>query len=469
MGRQIEAQIVRNDQNLERFRRYIVGELHTLISEYGSRFARFVRSVQWSTVEACRDLNAPDHIVHYVQTHLTMAWDPMETTSSGENADSSMIEDMKQMIRELQAQLLVERGRQAPADKSCDLSAVGRPDPGRTADVALEASELSSEEIKERRRRVHIPTFSNGSIQEAKDWLAEYKSICYHLRFTEREQLDDLQVRFKGTALSWYTYLLPTTKSRWSSLEQSFVEYFAGGENTVEAALNELRQLKQGPTRMVVFGQQLREVARRAGIHSDKMLIGYLKTAVNPEMTKAIIYRGPSTYGQAVNICIEVETDLLHLADTKVSYTPGYVNLNVRHTEREEKTTEIQNYQEKYNRGKLRDMRNIRCYKCQKMGHMKRDCRVKTTDRKGYYDKQNQQDLESDNREVKAEEIYKEPDTNIFSQFFQSNNNAEIDEKRTTDVNRFKLTVSTGHGDESVLILGLLLALSRRRLLLAWV
>ncbi|KAG1585092.1 hypothetical protein G6F46_014898 [Rhizopus delemar] len=33
MGRQIEAQIVRNDQNLERFRRYIVGELHTLISE----------------------------------------------------------------------------------------------------------------------------------------------------------------------------------------------------------------------------------------------------------------------------------------------------------------------------------------------------------------------------------------------------------------------------------------------------
>ncbi|KAG1455474.1 hypothetical protein G6F57_015291 [Rhizopus arrhizus] len=242
------------------------------------------------------------------------------------------------------------------------------------------------------------------------------------------------------------------SRSRWSSLEQSFVEYFAGGENTVEAALNELRQLKQGPTRMVVFGQQLREVARRAGIHSDKMLIGYLKTAVNSEMTKAIIYRGPSTYGQAVNICIEVETDLLHLADTKVSYTPGYVNLNVRHTEREEKTTEIQNYQEKYNRGKLRDMRNIRCYKCQKMGHMKRDCRVKTTDRKGYYDKQNQQDLESDNREVKAEEIYKEPDTNIFSQFFQSNNNAEIDEKRTTDVNRFKLTVSTGHGDESVLI-----------------
>ena len=76
-----------------------------------------------------------------------------------------------------------------------------------------EASELSSEEIKERRRRVHIPTFSNGSIQEAKDWLAEYKSICHHLRFTEREQLDDLQVRFKGTALSWYTY---SCRQNWS-------------------------------------------------------------------------------------------------------------------------------------------------------------------------------------------------------------------------------------------------------------
>ncbi|KAG0730676.1 hypothetical protein G6F23_016059 [Rhizopus arrhizus] len=65
-----------------------------------------------------------------------------------------------------------------------------------------------------------------------------------------------------------------------------------------------------------MFGQKLREVARRAGIHNDKVLIGYLKQSVNPEMKRAIIYRGPTTYAAAVNICIEVETDLLEIFGT---------------------------------------------------------------------------------------------------------------------------------------------------------
>ncbi|KAG2230474.1 hypothetical protein INT48_002992, partial [Thamnidium elegans] len=62
---------------------------------------------------------------------------------------------------------------------------------------------LSKEEIRERRKRVHIPSFSQGSTRQAKDWLTEYKNVCHHIRFSEKERLDDLQIRFKGQALSW--------------------------------------------------------------------------------------------------------------------------------------------------------------------------------------------------------------------------------------------------------------------------
>ncbi|KAG0854626.1 hypothetical protein G6F15_013977 [Rhizopus arrhizus] len=50
-------------------------------------------------------------------------------------------------------------------------------------------------------------------------------------------------------------------------------------------------------------------------------------------MKRAIIYRGPTTYAAAVNICIEVETDLLEIFGTysmktldmsKVSISPSY-------------------------------------------------------------------------------------------------------------------------------------------------
>lgn len=181
----------------------------------------------------------------------------------------------------------------------------------------------------ERRRRIQLPTFQRGTVNEAKDWLAEYKSVGQHLQYTEQEQLEKLSVRLKGMALSWYSYLLSEAKKSWEAFEQSFRDYFAGGANTVEEALNEFKSMRQGNKKMVVFGQELREVARRAEIYSDKMLIGYLKAVTNPEMTRAIIYRGPTTYSEAVKICIEVEADLLrNMADT-TAYSPAYISIMV--------------------------------------------------------------------------------------------------------------------------------------------
>ncbi|KAI9329892.1 hypothetical protein BD770DRAFT_51200 [Pilaira anomala] len=238
---------------------------------------------------------------------------------------------------------------------------------------------LSKQEIRERRKRVQVPSFAQGSPRQARDWLIEYKNVCHHIRFSEKEWLDDLQIRFKGQALSWYTYLPSVTKRDWQALEKAFLDYFGGGKSTVESGLKELKELKQVKMRMEQFGQVLREVARKAEIFSERMLISYLKAVVNPEMTRAIIYRGSTTYNSAVNIFIEVETDLLamQMDTTTKSLTTVY-----------SQGGESSNYQMDRKKGFKRDNgcksktkgsgnKKRTCFRCKKQGHLRKDCKVK--------------------------------------------------------------------------------------------
>ncbi|KAG1319271.1 hypothetical protein G6F62_011925 [Rhizopus arrhizus] len=246
----------------------------------------------WPTFEVCQDLNLPGELVNLVLN-------PRIAGDADESKENDELMQLRRLVKTLEDKL------EAKMKKENSITA-----------IATSGQVKLSDEIRERRKRIHPPVFGGGSIQAAKDWIIEYKSVAEHLKFTQQERLDDMAVRFKSVALTWYSYLLPEVKNDWDSLERAFLEYFAGGENTLETALNELRNMRQGKTQMSMFGQKLREVARRAGIHNDKVLIGYLKQSVNPEMKRAIIYRGPTTYAAAVNICIEVETDLLEIFGT---------------------------------------------------------------------------------------------------------------------------------------------------------
>ncbi|KAG0761317.1 hypothetical protein G6F57_020494 [Rhizopus arrhizus] len=119
-----------------------------------------------------------------------------------------------------------------------------------------------------------------------------------------------------------------------------------------------------------MFGQKLREVDRRAGIHNDKVLIGYLKQSVNPEMKRAIIYRGPTMYAAAVSISPTYSS---------TSGIPGVYG--------DVSAMAAQNYQDHRIDRSRGDKKDMRCFRCKKMGHMKKDCKVKLQDRQ----KQNQQ------------------------------------------------------------------------------
>ncbi|OBZ81291.1 hypothetical protein A0J61_10660, partial [Choanephora cucurbitarum] len=412
-------------------RKYIVGELKTSVADYQAKFRHWMTDFKWPNVEACRVLQAPKAVIQFV-AKVKSQWYAMEI-SPAEMSESAIIQELRRQLRELQIKR--SKGTQGVQGVKEPVVSLGG--------VKKEEGLLESY-ILERRRQIQTSSFAKGNISDAKDWLAEYKSVYQHLQYTEQERLDELNVRLKGMALTWYNYLLTESKKTWDAFEQAFRDYFAGGANTVEAAMNELKQLKQGNKKMVVFGQELREVARRAEIYANRMLIGYLKSAVNPEMTRAIIYRGPTTYTEAVNICIEVETDLIRNLSEKTSYTPAYATtLRVPYQEEV-----AQNFQKK----DVRDQKKsgVRYFRCKKIGHMKKDCWSKRKSGTGGSKKVTSQPLEPPTREV-TNKIYEETDPNIFSQFFQANNNAETDGS-LKDGSRFKIYIETESGKQLALV-----------------
>ncbi|KAG1447223.1 hypothetical protein G6F56_009327 [Rhizopus delemar] len=190
------------------------------------------------------------------------------------------------------------------------------------------------------------------------------------------------------------------------------------------------------------------------------MLIGHLKNAVNPDMAKAIIYRGPSTYDEAVGICIEIEAELQKLDATKTVYSPGYMNngesseagggssgmmnggVAAQNSQFHKGGTSRGGPSSSGGSGKSNRSHQIRCYRCNKKGHMKKDCYRNKINGGGF--KQNQQDVQ-DNAEQEED--------NIFSQFFQQNNEQVVTNSHTPCKKIFTMVVKTGNGEvASVLV-----------------
>ncbi|KAG0777687.1 hypothetical protein G6F21_013266 [Rhizopus arrhizus] len=155
--------------------------------------------------------------------------------------------------------------------------------------------------------------------------------------------------------------------------------------------------------------------------------------------TRAIIYRGPTTYAAAVNICIEVETDLLQLDMSKVSISPSYSSTpgipgvygDVSGVSGGVPAMAAQNYQDRRTDRSRGDKKNVRCFRCKKMGHVKKDCKVKLQDRQ----KQNQQVVRMS---------HQDEDVNIFSQFM--NSQQEVNTKRQG--RRFHIDIMADSGEE---------------------
>ncbi|OBZ91876.1 hypothetical protein A0J61_00079 [Choanephora cucurbitarum] len=96
------------------------------------------------------------------------------------------------------------------------------------------------------------------------------------------------------------------------------MEFFAGSENSIGIAWHQLEQLKQEILAQTGLCAYFQELAEKAGIESDGLLIAYLKAAIDPVLRRVLIYRSPTTFTEAVSVCIEVEPDLANLSQAQI-------------------------------------------------------------------------------------------------------------------------------------------------------
>ncbi|KAI8639094.1 hypothetical protein BD408DRAFT_472690 [Parasitella parasitica] len=109
-------------------------------------------------------------------------------------------------------------------------------------------------------------------------------------------------------------------------VKKAFLLQFGGGNDPALLALAELKKLRQGQMSMKQFGPLISDLLDRAQVFRPGVQIGYFKERINSELLRAVIYRGPKTLIEAINITTEVEEGLQRLGQNAM--TPIIPSIN---------------------------------------------------------------------------------------------------------------------------------------------
>ncbi|OBZ81076.1 hypothetical protein A0J61_10874 [Choanephora cucurbitarum] len=132
-------------------------------------------------------------------------------------------------------------------------------------------------------------------------------------------------------------------------------------------------------------------------------------------MRRAIVYRGPTTYAAAVDICIEVETDFLYdNSDPIVKTLNEVVQQNYQSKEKS------YNGNKKYGKEKGKEKRT--CFHCKKVGHLKRDCWLIKKQNDRHHNSQEVEDIAAQTAEDMDDNI------NIFEHLLDNNQQEQADQ-----------------------------------------
>ncbi|KAG1248822.1 hypothetical protein G6F68_013635 [Rhizopus microsporus] len=200
--------------------------------------------------------------------------------------------------------------------------------------------------------------------------------------------VEELCAVLEGQALNWFNSLRMETKKNWIDVKTQFLHQYGGGANPALAALDELKNLRQGKMAIGEFAPKLMDLLYRAQVYTPAIQLDYFKEKIRPELKTAVIFgratdldtgieiateverefsrRGPPTYGSGRSMAID------QAIPTPVTYDESSSGSNTSNGSGEQ-----QNFQ---NKGSSSDTR--KCYYCNKPGHMKKDCRKRTNNSK---------------------------------------------------------------------------------------
>ncbi|CEP09651.1 hypothetical protein, partial, partial [Parasitella parasitica] len=153
--------------------------------------------------------------------------------------------------------------------------------------------------------------------------MKHYEHLCEFINFDDEDKVAELSVVLSDNALNWY---LNINKTGWPEVKKAFLLQFGGGDDPALVALAELKKLRQGQMSMKQFGPLISDLLDRAQIYRPGVQIDYFKERINSELLRAVIYRGPKTLIEAINITTEVEEDLKRLGQNAT--TPAIPSIN---------------------------------------------------------------------------------------------------------------------------------------------
>lgn len=95
---------------------------------------------------------------------------------------------------------------------------------------------------------------------------------------------------------------------------------------------------------MKEFGPLIMDLLDRAQIYRPAVRIDYFKERISNELLRAIIYRGPKTLIEAINITTEIEDDVKRLSHVITAPIFPTVNYGASFSGSAATTTSQQNY-----------------------------------------------------------------------------------------------------------------------------
>ncbi|KAI9326188.1 hypothetical protein BD770DRAFT_405045, partial [Pilaira anomala] len=146
-GRRIQLMIEEYDRKLDQSRLFIEEELVGLIHNYADEFVGYMKKYRWPLPADCQALQL-----------------------------RTLMEEMRKEISDLRDQLRRAQSGGGMEQPQALVAATVK----NNEKEYLNTDDISREEVKERRRRVRMPVFVSGDVNEARNWLLEYKSYCHH-------------------------------------------------------------------------------------------------------------------------------------------------------------------------------------------------------------------------------------------------------------------------------------------------
>ncbi|KAG1301530.1 hypothetical protein G6F64_011715 [Rhizopus arrhizus] len=397
-----------------------------------------VKDMEWPTFSVCQDLGLnPDFFQALLPTGDIQAMDDIQ-----DDKDAT-IRELRKMIHELQQERILWR-QQLQQDTK-----MSKDTPVKVMKVESGDSFNNMQETyKERRRRTRIPVFEKGSMDEAQKWLNRYESLAGYLGFHGQDKIDELNAVLMGQALNWFEGLGADEKKSWETVKSMFLHQFGGGANPALAALDQLKNAKQGSKETIgEFAPKLKDLLYRAQVFSPAIQLDYFKDKIKPELKTAVIFARARNLEEGINIATEIERELLRKnqvpdVSSLIPEVKSTINYGASSSGSSSNLTtgEIQNYQQR--NGKKGRQENRSCHYCKKVGHLKKNCRKRLRDLQEQHGKtqhNNHQDVK--NTEEEDEEF------DIFEQFVnQQDGIQEVVVQAEKNPRRFHYVVKQADG-----------------------